>query len=187
MSTYTTVQHEYTHNNRSTYTPTDTTCVHTYTSIKHEYIHNNTTGVHCIHTNTTGVHTHQYDMSTHTTILHEHTHNITWIHTHQYNRSLSVVFTRPHRRSCSCSANYRPFSLDWCLWLVDVTALFLVMWLSLWYQFCVSLSLEVRTVGLVLFRTTSFDTAICQTLLAISWSCWACVQWEYVQCSRALQ
>ena len=67
MSTYTTVQHEYTHNNRSTYTPTDTTCVHTYTSIKHEYIHNNTTGVH----------THQYDMSTHTTILHEYTHNTT--------------------------------------------------------------------------------------------------------------
>ena len=30
-------------------------------------------------------------------------------------------------------------------------ALFLVMWPLSWYQFCVSLPLEVRTVGLVLF------------------------------------
>ena len=37
------------------------------------------------------------------------------------------------------------------VWLVDVIALFLVMWPLSWYQFCVSLPLEVRTVGLVLF------------------------------------
>ena len=63
-----------------------------------------------------------------------------------------VVFTRPYRRCCICSANYCKFRLiSLLVWLVDVIALFLVMWPLSWYQFCVSLPLEVRTVGLVLF------------------------------------
>ena len=63
-----------------------------------------------------------------------------------------VVFMRPHRRCCTCSSNYRVFLLIGVfVWLVAVTALFLVKWPSSWYQFCVSLPLGVRTVGLVLF------------------------------------
>ena len=63
-----------------------------------------------------------------------------------------VVFTRSYRRCCICSANYCKFRLiSLLVWLVDVIALFLVMWPLSWYQFCVSLPLEVRTVGLVLF------------------------------------
>ena len=63
-----------------------------------------------------------------------------------------VVFTRPHRRCCIRSANYCKFlMISLLVCLVDVIALFLVMWPLSWYQFCVSLPLEVRTVGLVLF------------------------------------
>ena len=63
-----------------------------------------------------------------------------------------VVFTRPYMRCCICSANYCKFHwISLLVWLVDMIALFLVMWPLSWYQFCVSLPLEVRTVGLVLF------------------------------------
>ena len=56
------------------------------------------------------------------------------------------------RRCCICSANYCKFRLvSLLVWLVDMIALFLMMWPLSWYQFCVSLPLEVRTVGLVLF------------------------------------
>ena len=97
-----------------------------------------------------------------------------------------VVFTRPYRRCCICSANYCKFCLiSLLVWLVDVIALFPVMWPLSWYQFCVSLPLEVRTVGLVLFLQVL--TTLCFTLLAASRSCWACVQWQRVQCSRASQ
>ena len=41
--------------------------------------------------------------------------------------------------------------LSWLVSSFDVIALSLVMWPLSWYQFCVSLPLEVRTVGLVLF------------------------------------
>ena len=69
-----------------------------------------------------------------------------------YIDSTWVVFTRPYRRCCICSANYCKFRLiSLLVWLVDVIALFLVMWPLSWYQFCVSLPLEVRTVGLVPF------------------------------------
>ena len=62
------------------------------------------------------------------------------------------MFTRPYRRCCICSANYCKFRLiSLLVWLVDVIALFLVMWPLSWYQFWVSLPLEVKTVGLVLF------------------------------------
>ena len=68
------------------------------------------------------------------------------------NSSLWVVFTHRHSRCCICSANYCKFRLITLLvWLVDVIALFLVMWPLSWYQFCVSFPLELRTGGLVLF------------------------------------
>ena len=48
------------------------------------------------------------------------------------------VFTRPYRRCCICSANYCKFVLIRLLfWLIDVIALFLVMWPLSWYQFYV--------------------------------------------------
>ena len=63
-----------------------------------------------------------------------------------------VVFTRPHKRCCIRSANYCKFLfITLLVWLADVIALFLVMWPLSWYQFCVSLPLEVRTFSLVLF------------------------------------
>ena len=62
------------------------------------------------------------------------------------------MFIRCYRRCCICSANYCKFCLiSLLVLLVDVRALFLVMWPLSWYQFCVSLPQEVRTVGLVLF------------------------------------
>ena len=71
------------------------------------------------------------------------------------------MFTRPHRRCCNCSANYCKFLLNSLLiLLVDVIALFLVTWPLSWYQFCVSLPLEVWTVGL------AFDTTDHQILLS---------------------
>ena len=39
-------------------------------------------------------------------------------------------------------------------------ALFLVMWPLSWYQFCVSLPPEVRTVGLVLFLLAASDKGL---------------------------
>ena len=46
-------------------------------------------------------------------------------------RGGGVVFTRPDRRCCTCSAYYRLFLLIGVfVRLVDVTALFLVMWPS---------------------------------------------------------
>ena len=45
-----------------------------------------------------------------------------------------VVFTRPYRHCCICSANYCKFCLiSLLVWLVDVIALFLVMWPLSWY------------------------------------------------------
>ena len=62
------------------------------------------------------------------------------------------MFTHRRGRCCICSANYCKFRLITLLvWLVDVIALFFVMRPLSWYQFCVLLPLEVRTVGLVLF------------------------------------
>ena len=62
------------------------------------------------------------------------------------------MFIRCYRRCCICSANYCKFCLiSLLVLLVDVRALFLVMWPLSWYQFCVSLPQEVMTVGLVLF------------------------------------
>ena len=58
----------------------------------------------------------------------------------------------PPRRCCICSANDCKFIFITVLvWLADVIALFLEMWLLSWYQFCVLLTLEERTVGFVLF------------------------------------
>ena len=95
------------------------------------------------------------------------------------------MFIRCYRRCCICSANYCKFCLiSLLVLLVDVRALFLVMWPLSWYQFCVSLPLEVRTIGLVLFLQV---LTLCFTLLAASRSCWPCVQWQRFQCSRASQ
>ena len=56
------------------------------------------------------------------------------------------------RHCCICSANYCKFHLiSLLVWLADMTALFLMMCPLSWYQFCVSLPLEGRTVSLVLF------------------------------------
>ena len=54
------------------------------------------------------------------------------------------------------------------------------------YQFCVSLPLEVRD-SWSCSVSASPDSTLCFTLLAASRSCWACVQWQRVQCSRASQ
>ena len=56
------------------------------------------------------------------------------------------------RHCCICSAKYCKFHLiSLLVWLADMTALFLMMCPLSWYQFCVSLTLEGRTVSLVLF------------------------------------
>ena len=65
-----------------------------------------------------------------------------------------VVFTRPHRWCCICSANYyNYFLISLLVWLDDVKALLLVMWPLSWYKFSVSLPrpLEVSIVGIGLF------------------------------------
>ena len=57
------------------------------------------------------------------------------------------------------------------------------MWPLSWYRFCDTGSDDIWSCSV----SASPDSTLCFTLLAASRSCWACVQWQRVQCSRASQ
>ena len=94
------------------------------------------------------------------------------------------MFTCTDRRCCLCSANYCRFVL---------------ISLLVWRDSLVPRDVSVIVVPVLCVTSTgsqdswscsvsaSPDSILCFTLLAASRSCWACVQWQRVQCSRALQ
>ena len=59
--------------------------------------------------------------------------------------------------------------------LVDLITLFLAMWLSSWYQLCMSLPVEVRTLFWSCSVSASPDPTLCFVRLSASRSCWTCV------------